>query len=368
MEIPIFYTLYDFIASPYVGKLYNFTKDSLFLDFYTQINNTYFDVLMKVKIFDLYFQTALFQEYIIPFKVPLFNRKQRENIGLRIDKMITRLSTPILNSSNIYNAAQVVIEVSEKTYPERIEIRKTTLSPINFLAGTTPKNKVNNCAFLEMSNGTKRIANASFDFINLMLQPGVIYICQILSNETVIKEFEIISETTTYLYKLNFNEIDYNPGDVIEFKIGKQEVTEIQFISKKYLIFPEAEFSNIILFEDDYKLIQSYEFTGIHLIKSEFTFQNTNIKRNLIDYIKNIDSKDVPKLTINTGFIPKSDIEIISSLINASRVWLYVSENNLIEMVNETKSIIFDDADRELNSFELEFTINKKRYEENYSF
>ena len=56
------------------------------------------------------------------------------------------------------------------------------------------------------------------------------------------------------------------------------------------------------------------------------------------------------------------------SILASKRLWIYIDENNLVEMVNETKSIVYDDIDRELISFDLEFTINKKRHEENNSF
>ena len=88
----------------------------------------------------------------------------------------------------------------------------------------------------------------------------------------------------------------------------------------------------------------------------------------MIDYIKSVDSKNVQKISLNTGFIPKSDRQIIMSLLASKRLWVYIDENNLVEMVNETKSIVYDDIDRELISFDLEFTINKKRHEENNSF
>jgi hypothetical protein len=320
---------------------------------------------MNVEIFDWYFQTGLSKNYIIPFKVPLYNKRQRENIGLRIDKMITRLVSPLFENSNLYNAANVSLEITEKTYPAHEVVRNTTLSTIKFLAGVTPKIKNGNTAFLEISEGTKRIVNAEFDFVNLLLQPGQIYDCEILRNGTSINQFQITSLVPSYLYKLDFTTIEPVLGDVIEFKVF---VSPTDFISKKYLVFPEAEYSNMILWEDEFKLIQSYEFTGKHLVKPDFTYQNSNQKRNLIDYLKTVDSKNIQKISLNTGFLPKTDRQIIMSILASKRLWIHVSENHLVEIANETKSIPYDDVDRELISFDLEFVINKKRHEENNSF
>lgn len=365
IQIPVTYVLHEFVSSPYSTTLFNFTKDPLFFEFFTQTNDTYFDIQMNVEIFDWYFQTGLSRAYVIPFKVPLYNKRQRENIGLRIDKMISRLVSPLFGVSNLYNAANVSLEITEKTYPAHEVVRNTTLAAIKFLAGVTPKIKNGNTAFLEISEGTKRIANAEFDFVNLLLQPGQIYDCEILRNGTSIEQFQISSLVPTYLYKLDFTLIEPVPGDVIEFKVF---VNATDFISKKYLIFPEAEYSNMILWEDEFKLVQSYEFTGKHLVKPDFTYQNSNQKRNLIDYLKTVDSKNTQKISLNSGFLPKTDRQIIMSILASKRLWIYVSENNLVEIVNETKSIPFDDVDRELISFDLEFIINKTRYEESNSF
>lgn len=365
IQIPVTYVLHEFVSSPYSNTLFNFTKDPLFFEFYTQTNDTYFDIKMNVEIFDWHFQTGLSKNYVIPFKVPLYNKRQRENIGLRIDKMISRLVNPLFENSNLYNAANVNLEITEKTYPAHEVVRNTTLTTIKFLAGVTPKIKNGNTAFLEISEGTKRIANAKFDFVNLLLQPGQIYDCEILRNGTSIEQFQISSLVPTYLYKLDFTTIEPVPGDVIEFKVF---VNATDFISKKYLVFPEAEYTNMILWEDEFKLVQSYEFTGKHLVKPDFTYQNSNQKRNLIDYIKTVDSKNTQKISLNSGFLPKTDRQIIMSLLASKRLWVYIDENNLVEMVNETKSIVYDDIDRELISFDLEFIINKKRHEESNSF
>lgn len=365
IQIPVTYILHEFVTSPYSTTLFNFTKDPLFFEFYTQTNDTYFDIKMNVEIFDWYFQSGLSKSYVIPFKVPLYNKRQRENIGQRIDKMISRVTNPIFQSSNMYNAANVSLEITEKTYPAHEVVRNTTLNTIKFLAGVTPKLKNGNTAFLEISEGTKRIANAEFDFVNLLLQPGQIYDCEILKNGTSINQFQISSLVPSYLYKLDFTTIEPVLGDVIEFKVF---INATDFISKKYLVFPEAEYSNMILWEDEFKLIQSYEFTGKHLVKPDFTYQNSNQKRNLIDYLKTVDSKNIQKMSLNSGFLPKSDRQTIMSVLASKRLWIFASENNLIEIANETKSIPYDDVDRELISFDLEFVINKKRHEESNSF
>ena len=66
--------------------------------------------------------------------------------------------------------------------------------------------------------------------------------------------------------------------------------------------------------------------------------------------------------------MPKSDIIYVDNIIRAKRIWIFISDTELVELNSETKSLIYDDVDRELNYFDLEFTINKKYNEENNSF
>lgn len=365
--IPVKYVLHEFVSVPYSEDEFNFTKDPLFLNFFTTIPDTYFDIKMNVEIFDWYFQGGTSKSYVVPFKVPLYNLFQKENIGERIEKMMAKYTEVNPYATKLYNAANISIEIQEKKYPSNELVRETTLNTFKFLTGITPKNKNGNNAILEISNGTKRITANSFDYLNLMLSPGTDKSIEILKNG-ISQEFYLISaDYNTNKELIDFSHYDLKPGDIVEVKIYLDALNTI-FLSKKYEVFPEPEYSHMIIWEDDYKMMQTYEFTGKHTVKSDYNFQNFNQKRNLIDYLKNVHTKDTEKITINTGFIPKNDIIYINNIIKARRVWIHISDDELVELNNETKSLIYDDIDRELNFFDLEFTINKKYNEESHSF
>lgn len=365
--IPVKYVLHEFVSVPYSEDEFNFTKDPLFLNFFTTIPDTYFDIKMNVEIFDWYFQGGTSKSYVVPFKVPLYNLFQKENIGERIEKMMAKYLDANPYATKLYNAANISIEIKEKKYPSNELVRETTLNPLKFLSGITPKNKKGNNAILEISNGTKRITANSFDYLNLMLSAGPDKSIEIFKNEISQEYYPISADYNTNKETINFSNYDLKPGDILEVKIYLDALSTI-FLSKKYEVFPEPEYSHMIIWEDDYKMMQTYEFTGKHTVKSDYNFQNFNQKRNLIDYLKNVHTKDTEKITINTGFIPKNDIIYINNIIKARRVWIHISDDELVELNNETKSLIYDDIDRELNFFDLEFTINKKHNEESHSF
>lgn len=367
ITIPVTYILHEFVSVPYLEDEFNFTKDPLFLNFFTTIPDTYFDIKMNVEIFDWFFQGGTSKSYVVPFKVPLYNLFQKENIGERIEKMMAKYLDVNPFATKLYNAANISIEIQEKKYPSNELVRETTLNTIKFLSGITPKNKNGNNAILEISNNTKRITRNSFDYLNLMLSSGNDKTIEISKNGIVQEFYPIPADYNTYKETIYFENYNLKPGDIVEVKIYLDALNTF-FLSKKYEVFPDPEYSHMIIWEDDYKMMQTYEFTGKHTVKSDYSFQNFAKKKNLIEYLKNVYTKDTGKITINTGFIPKNDIIYINNIIKARRVWIYISDNELVELNNETKSLVYDDVDRELNYFDLDFTINKKYNEENHSF
>lgn len=369
--IDVNYILHDFVSVPYSKTAFNFTKDPLFLNFYTSNDDTYFDIIMTVEVFDWFFQGGAAKTVQVPFKVPLFNKLQKENIGEKIERIMTKFVEPNLLATFQYKAANISLEIKERKYPSNELIRSVFIDGLKFLSGITPKIKSGNNGILEISNNSKRITPNSFDFLNLMLADWTEKHIGVYVNGVTPVGYITPQNYNTYKHIINFADYEVKPGDQIQVKIYTflgDDLSRPRFFFKNYIVFPEQEYSNMILWEDDYKMLQSYEFTGKHTVKSDFNFQNFTKKKNLIDYIQNVDSKDVEKITINTGFIPKNDIVYIKNIIRARRVWLYVSETELVELTNETKSLVFDDVDSQLNSFDLDFTINKKYNEESHSF
>lgn len=366
ITIPVVYVLNDFVNIPYDRDANNFTKDPLFLEFYTQFENTYFEMLINVEAQDYDFQTAMNKNIIIQNKIPLFNKYQKMHIGELVEKVFYNLTNANTNANAIYNPAKVNVSIQEKQYPTHEVLREGALEEIVFLSGLTPKNRNGNVAFLEISKQTKRVYKSSFDFVNLMLPNSNDYELRIYKATDLLETRSLYPTTTVHREKLDFSQINCNQGDVLDVKVWSISEDE-EVISKKYLIFPEEEYSNMILWEDEYRVIQSFHFTGKHQIKNDYTANQFKNYRDFVETVKKLSSIKDLKLSINTGFITKNDIPYLDSIISAKKAWIYLSEEKKIEIIPNTKSLVFDDIDREIISFDLEFDINKTYDEENFT-
>lgn len=64
---------------------------------------------------------------------------------------------------------------------------------------------------------------------------------------------------------------------------------------------------------------------------------------------------------INTGFILKSEIDLVDSLIRATRAWLFKDNiNDRLEIVCTSKKMVKYDSKRQLVDFQLEFETNEQ--------
>lgn len=103
-----------------------------------------------------------------------------------------------------------------------------------------------------------------------------------------------------------------------------------------------------------------FEFTGKFQAKVNLETKTETIYQNINEVFKSVNLSKTVKSVLNTGFISTSDIPSIESLIKAERAWLLLSSGELVSVVPITKELPSIDSDRELNSFDLEFQINRK--------
>ena len=367
IDINVEYLLNDFVSSNYQNNSINFSLEPELIEFYTTIPDTYFELNVKIKAFDYVYQSPTYNEVSIPLKVPLFNKQQAINIGNLIEKVFFKFKNPILNSTNQYNAALVTLEIKEKKYPSNELLRELTISNMKFLSGLKPTIKIDNNAFLEISEGVKRVTSKSFDYINMMLELGTDKEVEIFKNGTSVLTKLLQPLNDTFKDVINFEILEAKPGDVFIYKVWL-DTAKTKSIEKKYLVFPETEYSTMIIWEDEYRMLQTFEFTGKFLIKKDYEAIQFKRFDEVIEKTEIIKSINSQKVSINTGFVSKNDIIFIDGIISAKRCWVKSSSDKLIELISTTKSIIPQDIDRELISFDLDFEINKKYNEENNSF
>lgn len=367
ITIVVTYTIEDIITLPYSNEDYNFTKDPLLLNFHSDIPDTYFEMKAIINCSDFVFQSANTKTFEIPFKIPLFNKKQNFNLGKIIEKAMYRFENPLGADSNLYNSALVTLEIKEYLNNTNVFVRDVFIQNLKFLSGLTPNFKYRNNGFLDTSNGIKRVTPNSIEYINLMLTFVNQKSYEIFRNGTSIYSNEIYHTTQTHKLAIDFSTLSAVEGDIIEVAIWLN-AGRTKKISKKYLVFPQQEFSTFIIWENEYRLPEIFDFTGKYSLKSDVENLQTKNFNEIIERTNLIDNSSTEKIIINTGFITSNDISYIKSIIKQRRAWVLLPSGRLIELIPTTKQLQEVDVNRELIDFDIEFQINKIYDEKNNSF
>lgn len=355
ITIIIKYDLQDYISLPYDSG-FNFTLDKKFIRFNTTLLQTYFDVIITALIYDFYDNTETLQ--VIPLKVSIFKGKQEFNIGLGLHRLMKRMKELDLGANVQYKLSRVTLEFKEKNLDTDEEIRGFVTPEYKFVAGLTPGNFYEEYAILNINTGFTRVTAKSFQYLNLLGPIGVREI-SINKNGEALRSYNIYALDHIHSEKLDFEILDIGPGDVVEFIYH----TADHFLTKTFIIFPEGLETNMIIWEDEYLLRSTLVLTGKYSLKSDFELKSETLYQQIVELFRTIDNVKVSKLTINTGFIMKSDIPSVESLIRSKRAWLFY-DDKLIKLVPVTKSLTTTDSDLELISYDLEFQINRDYDEE----
>ena len=367
ITIVVTYTIADILTLPYSDKDYNFTKDPLLLEFHTNIPDTYFDMKVSITCTDYVFQSSDSKTFEIIFTIPLFNKKQNFNLGKIVEKAMYRFAKPLGAVSNLYNSALVTLNIKERLNNSNVFVRDLIIQDLKFLSGLTPKYKFKNNGFLDLSNGIKRVTPESIEYINMMLSIDNEKSVEIFKNNVSIYANPISNLTETYKLIIDFSTLSPVKGDVIDVIIWLN-LAKTASINKKYLVFPEQEYSTRIIWENEYRVPEIFDFTGKYFLKSDVENLQTKNFNEIIERTNLVDNLSTEKLVVNTGFISKNDITYIKSIIKQRRAWVLLPGNKLIELIPLTKQLQEVDVNRELIDFDIEFQINKIYDEENNSF
>lgn len=359
--VPVTYNLGAYVNLPYRRDGFNFTLDPKFISFVTLNENTFFEMLVSADV--SYFYNEFGHELLtIPLKIPVFKGKQKYNIGLGIHRILKKASKILVNSTNQYQLAKVIFQFKEKSLITNETLREFVSDEFSFVAGLSPLIKSNH-AILSINREVSRVTPRSLQFINF-LAPGGIKLVKIFKGGEEYSSFEIFISENIYCLKIDFAELEAIPGERIEVRM----IVGDSFISKVFIVFPEGEESNIIIWEDEYLLKSVMEFTGKFQTKVTIETKTETLLRDITDVFKSTNISNTAKFTINTGFISSSDIVSVESLIKAQRAWILMPDQSTVELVPLTKEITPLDSDRELISFDLDFQINKKYNEEVFKF
>lgn len=353
------YLIEDFIQSPYTFGLKAFTLDSKFFKLSSSNSNAYFQVTATIKCFNFF--TNEMNEITIPQKIVLYKNQSKLYFGKLVHQLMSRF--PSVNEEYFqYKPALLDIVCQEINQTTNEVIRETTATNIEFVAGTGTG--IANEGILDINHKANRVTKKSFAFLNLLISKGNFNL--IVKRNNIVYEAFILPITNDSIITKKITFSQFNQGDVISYELSNDDIAAAKPIKKKFIIYPPGKYSNHLVWENEFLVQSAIECTGNFKIFSELEFQ---IQKKVVDEIENLEILDTSKTakgTINTGWLLKTDVDTVESLMKSKRAWL-VRLNDEINIRLIGKTIINEDSEKELIEYLIEFQINPKYNEETYT-
>lgn len=351
--------LSDFLAIPYAVGEKAFTLDTKYFEFESEATNTYFQFDALIKTYDFFTNTL--NEITVNQKVVLFNGYQKIMLGQLIHRLMRRFLEPNDNEFQ-YKEATLKITCAEKLLANNSTIRSGISKEIPFIAGLSKG--ITNLGFLDFNHSPNRVTKNSFAYLN-MLYPAGDYKLELYNNNVLVYT-DYLPESDNKIVTKKVDFINFEQGDIVYYKILPVSDEDPNVPVKIFKLFPKGNFSNHIVWENEFLVQSAIECTGNASIVPDGEFQSQLIYEDLVEKLVNLSSSKNVKLNINTGYLLKSDIDTIESLMRSKRAWLVQGES-FINLVPTAKKLPPRDLQTELIQFELEFKINQNYNEETYS-
>jgi hypothetical protein len=351
--------LSDYLSIPYLATAKAFTKDLKFFEFSSSNADTYFQFDSTIKTCD--FGTNAVHEYFIPLKIVLFNGKAKENLGQIIHRLMRKF-TEVNDTLLQYKEASLQISCSEISIADETVIRSGTSAVIPFIAGLS--RGITTLGFLDFNPLANRVTKRGFAYLNILIPSGS-YELRTFKNGTLVGSAALPASTGTVLCKkVVFS--DYEKGDVIQFVIDVVGQINDTAPKKTYILYPDNNYSNMIVWENEFLVQSAIECTGTASLVPEGEFQSQTIYVDLVERLEHLSTSKEVKLYINTGWLLFSDIDTVESLMRSKRAWL-IQGNDTISLRPISKKLPKKDLEEELIQYPLEFKINQSYDEETYS-
>lgn len=351
--------LSDYLTNPYPIGNKAFTLDTKFFELTSATPDTYFQFDALIKTYD-FFTNAL-NENTIYQKIVLYKSKSKINLGQVVHRLMRKFSNPN-NALFQYKVATVKLTCTEKLISDDSVIRTITSADIPFVAGLS--RGITDIGFLDFNPKPNRVTKKSFAYLNILIPSGS-YELRIIKNGTLLTTDLLPDSPETILCKKVFFSA-YAPGDVIQFVLDAVGEDNEDAPKKTFILFPEGNYSNMIVWEDEFLVQKAIECTGTASIDPEGEFQSQTVYEDLVERLEHLSSSKNIKLNINTGWLLFSDIDTVESLMRCKRAWL-IQEDTTISLRPISKKLPKKDLEEELIQYPLEFKINQNYNEETYS-
>ena len=357
--IPVTYVIDDFIAIPYSGKA--FTLDPLFYGLSTENMNSYFELITTVKTFKFF--TNEEKVTVIPEKFPLYKNQAKFNLGKKIHQIMDRFPAPNENFQQ-YKPAEVYFTITERSTIDDSLIRTSIANVQEFIAGISD-GFATNSPFLDVNNQLKRVTKQSFEIINMVL-PNSPFQMDVYKNDAFFESVSLpLSGNKIVSHKILFDR--FNQGDVIKCVLLDLANELALSSTQEFVVFPENDFSQMVVWENEFLLQSALEFTGAFSVKNEFEMISQSVYENLVDVLKYLETRKKSTFTINTGWVLQSQERTIESLMRSQRCWISF-KNEWILVVPISKAMNSYNSETDLYSYNIEFHINRSSDEKAYTY
>ena len=360
-SVTVTYRVYNIALLPYNEQL-AFTLDNKFIEITTFNIGTYMQMNLSIETFDFY--TDASNLYNIQEKIGLFEGKANVNIGKTIHQILSK-EKKINENTLQYKPAIVSLFFEEKTIQDHVFVRSAANETLSFVAGLS--NNFNKIGFLKFNHAPESVTIKTHKYLNIYVPRGTHRILTYKNNVLFLDEILPESEGKIITFKVGFSQ--FTQADKIEFQIanmGNHLFSKSIFSSKIcFIVLPEELFSNHIYWEDEFLLKQAIECKGDYAIKGGLSFISQKKYKDLVEHLSHLNVTDQNRLSINTGWLIRSDIDTIKSLMKSKKAWI-IAFGKKIMLIPTAEAMTSEDSQRELIDFNLEFQINPAYNEETY--
>jgi hypothetical protein len=369
-SVAVNYKVTDGVLWDYENDLFHFALDEKFIEFQSPSDDVFYEVKVLMSI------TPYIGEIIqkdVTFQVPIYKGKGSFNVGKIVQRIIQPESEELLLDGYSMEPLNVQLIAQKKLQLNRQNIGLPQSIMMKYIAGRTPEQVSGNIGLLCPKVFAKRITSKSVEFLNVVVKNNASFITtELKRNGEVIPELSSPIGISTLL---KFSKSIYIPFRESSITQGDQLVMSVtnpfgnSTINQQYICFPDGVDSNHIVWIDNYKLRQIFEFTGEYKVESEIANSNQNIRKKLVNSLQKVSSKKISKLTIDTGWIPEDHQSLIEDLMMSKSAWLLNDDMSVkFRLTPISEKITNYDSKRMLVSYSVEFQINPDYDEKNSSF
>ena len=353
-----------FLINPFTPGKLNFTKDEDYLQFISQNNNIYIELILAITIYKLNSNESVVYERA--YSIPLANKRGNFHIGSIVHELLDEIQSleqmvPDTNSNYFripYKPAEVSFTYEEKEFEAALvppTLVSGSVTGILFLKGRKPYMTENELGILSVQQQSiSRISRYSilgFNFTAAAAPTVLVKVNNLPIEQIDIAAFGPANHVFSYYRFIN----DLRPGDYVEIYVFAGSETR----SHRYLVHHDGLESTFLLFENENGVVEPFELSGRRRVYGNFKHTNQPIMKGLEEVEAKVITDDTQSIIVNTGQLHPEDILIIESIVKSEKLWVsFTGPEGTYKQANcSSTKVLSEDTSSTETSLDLEFNI-----------